>query len=117
MPEGPKKQEGESAPVAYDDMSAEQQAMARANVDLMKATPEQIEKAKEVAEERLKAMDTNKDGVLTFEEVMAHYQGVDSQVKEALKLMFKENDYNGDGVVSKRELFQLALRLIMLGAL
>lgn len=30
--------------------------------------------------------------------------------------MFKETDHNNDGVVSKRELFQLILRLIMEGA-
>lgn len=61
-------------------------------------------------------MDTNKDGVLTFDEIMNHYGDVESSVKDALKEMFHENDYNKDGVVSKRELFLLALRLIMLGA-
>ena len=60
-------------------------------------------------------MDANKDGVLTFDEVMNHYGNVDSAVKSALTAMFKENDYNKDGVISKRELFQLALRMIMLG--
>ena len=56
-------------------------------------------------------MDANGDGVLQFEEIINHYKGVDSHVLDALKDMFKENDYNNDGVVSKRELFQLALRL------
>ena len=50
-------------------------------------------------------MDANGDGVLQYEEVMNAYQGVDSTIKEELKAMFKENDYNNDGVVSKRELF------------
>lgn len=62
-------------------------------------------------------MDANGDGVLQFEEIIDHYKGVDSHVLDALKDMFKENDYNNDGVVSKRELFQLALKLIMLGGL
>ena len=62
-------------------------------------------------------MDANGDGVLQFNEIIDHYKGVDSHVLDALKDMFKENDYNNDGVVSKRELFQLALRLIMLGGL
>lgn len=48
----------------------------------MAATPEQIAKAKEIAEERLKAMDANKDGVLTFDEVMNHYGDVDSAMKD-----------------------------------
>lgn len=40
--------------------------------------------AKTIAEERLKAMDTNKDGVLTFDEVLNHYGDVDSELKTAL---------------------------------
>ena len=64
----------------------------------------------------MKAIDANGDGILQYDEVMKAYDGVDSAIKEELKQMFKENDYSG-GVVSKRELFQLVLRLIMLGQL
>ena len=53
----------------------------------------------------MKALDANGDGVLQYDEVMKGYEGVDSSIKDELKAMFKENDYNNDGVVSKRELF------------
>lgn len=89
----------------------------RAQCNTTKATMDQVVRAKQVANERLQALDANGDGVLQYDEVMKGYEGVDSSIKDELKAMFKENDYNGDGVVSKRELFQLALRMIMLGQL
>ena len=64
--------------------------------------------------EKMRALDKNQDGVLQFDEIMGNFDNVDDNLRESLKELLG-NDQSG--VVSKRELFYLCLKLVMLGAL
>ena len=52
------------------------------------------------------AIDTNNDGVLSLDEVIAHAESLSMSADDAAKL-FKQLDYNGDGVLSKDEFVEI----------
>lgn len=87
-------------------------SFACAAIGMTLAAPAAAETIEEKAAKRMRAMDANRDGMVTLEEFTAHRAEWTSRGEDAKKMMepdrvkraFDRNDTNGDGFITLDEM-------------